>query len=257
MFKENREFWFYVIGTIILFVIIIFSAKSYFSPGIFNFFSSQPKKAPVTQLIYEGAPSSNINTADNYFARIKTNMGEIVIDLLEKSAPNTVNNFVYLALDDYYDGVRFHRLIPGILLQGGSRNTLNDDPNDDAYGGPGYIFPDEINWDSLDLPAETRRSLTEEGYSNTPKLFSEDIDKYTVAMANAGPNTNGSQFFILLAGKDKEQVNDLRGKHTVFARVIENTALVDNFAEMNAYEDGNPEHDIFIEDIEIFIDNSR
>jgi cyclophilin family peptidyl-prolyl cis-trans isomerase len=108
-----------------------------------------------------------IDQNKTYTATIKTNYGDIVVQLFPKEAPVTVNNFVFLARQGFYDGVIFHRVIKDFMIQGG-------DPTGTGMGGPGYQFKDEL---------PTTRSYT----------------KGIIAMANAGPNTNGSQFFIMLA----------------------------------------------------------
>jgi cyclophilin family peptidyl-prolyl cis-trans isomerase len=126
-------------------------------------------------------------------ATIHTNLGAIELELFDEDAPNTVQNFVKLAGDGFYDGVVFHRVIPDFMIQGG-------DPTGTGSGGPGYQFEDEFN----DRPA-VRGSL---------------------AMANAGPNTNGSQFFIVTA----EATPWLDGKHTVFGRVTAGMDVVDRIS---------------------------
>jgi len=124
-----------------------------------------------------------IDTEKTYYATIETDKGNIRLELLPKEAPKTVNNFVFLARDDFYDGLTFHRVISGAFAQAG-------DPLGDGSGGPGYTFEDEPN------------SLKHvEG---------------TLSMANSGPNTNGSQFFICYTAQPQ-----LDGVHTIFGRVIE------------------------------------
>jgi len=113
---------------------------------------------------YAAAPAMTINAAKTYTATLATSCGTIVMNLLPKQAPVTVNNFVYLADQGFYNGLTFHRVIPGFVIQGG-------DPKGDGTGGPGYQFKDEL--------PKTTYTLGD------------------VAMANAGPNTNGSQFFIV------------------------------------------------------------
>lgn len=121
----------------------------------------------------------------DYAAVLETSAGRIVIDLLEEQAPRTVNNFVFLALQGFYDGVPFHRVLEDFMAQTG-------DPTGTGTGGPGYTFPDEIN----------------------PDLRHDAAG--VVSMANAGPDTNGSQFFITFTATPW-----LDGKHAVFGRVIE------------------------------------
>jgi len=126
-----------------------------------------------------------VDPQKDYEATIKTDKGDIRIQLLAGQAPATVNNFVFLARDGFYDGVTFHRVIPGFMAQSG-------DPTGTGTGGPGYRFDDE--------PSALRLRHDREG---------------TLSMANAGPNTNGSQFFITLG-----PTPHLDGKHAVFGRVI-------------------------------------
>ncbi len=113
---------------------------------------------------YDGPPEVVIDEALAYTATMQTGCGEIVIALDAENAPSTVNNFAFLAEEGFYDGLTFHRVVPGFVIQGG-------DPAGDGTGGPGYQFDDE---------------LPDDGYPEG-----------AVAMANAGPNTNGSQFFIV------------------------------------------------------------
>ena len=134
---------------------------------------------------YTSAPSLQIDLSKNYTATIKTNKGDMVLALTADKTPVTVNNFVFLARDGYYDGVKFHRVIPDFMVQGG-------DPTGTGRGGPGYQFGDEFD-----------ASLKHDG----PGILS---------MANAGPGTNGSQFFITHVATPW-----LDGKHSVFGRLIE------------------------------------
>lgn len=136
-----------------------------------------------------------LNDDKTYTATLETNHGSIDVEFFPDDAPNTVNNFVSLAKDGYYDGTPFHRIIKGFMIQGG-------DPTGSGMGGPGYKFPDE----------QVRR----------------DYDPGTLAMANAGPNTNGSQFFICHA--------DLKGRlpknYTIFGKVTNGLDVVDAIANV-------------------------
>ena len=161
----------------------------------------------------------------------ETNLGSIKIGLFDKNAPNTVVNFLELVDKKYYDDTTFHRLVPKLLLQGGSRNTINDEPTDDSKGGPGYTISDEINWDSLNLSPEKRNELTSLGYVSNQNLQSVNMDKYFLAMAGNGPNTSGSQFFIILGGKNESKVKELEGKYTVFGKIIEGQSIIDKIAQ--------------------------
>jgi peptidyl-prolyl cis-trans isomerase B (cyclophilin B) len=124
-----------------------------------------------------------IDPAKNYSATIDTTKGKIDLQLFAKDAPVTVNNFVFLAKEKFYDGTKFHRVIDDFMIQGG-------DPTGTGTGGPGYKFGDETK--------------------NNPRKHQVG----SLSMANAGPNTNGSQFFITHIATDW-----LNGKHTVFGQV--------------------------------------
>jgi len=134
-----------------------------------------------------------VDPAKTYTATLETNKGAITAELYPQDAPATVNNFVCLAEDGYYNNTPFHRIVAGFVIQGG-------DPTGTGSGGPGYQFNDEP--------------------------VSRDYEKGILAMANAGPNTNGSQFFIVL--------DDLRGRlpknYTIFGRVTSGQDVVDAIA---------------------------
>lgn len=132
---------------------------------------------------YNSYPEMVIDPDKTYSAKIKTNKGTINVDLFADRAPKTVNNFVFLAREKFYDGVAFHRVIDDFMVQGG-------DPTGSGRGGPGYKWDDEAS--ALAIPHE----------------------KGSLSMANAGPNTNGSQFFITHVETDW-----LNGKHAVFGKV--------------------------------------
>lgn len=161
---------------------------------------------------YPSAPDLSIDLDTTYVADLHTNHGDITIELDAPRAPLAVNNFVFLSREGYYDGVIFHRVVPGFVIQGG-------DPTGTGRGGPGYTFRDE-----LEGPA---------GYS-----------RGTVAMANAGPNTNGSQFFVCLADVG------LPHSYTIFGRVTDGMGAVDSIAELSRQGE-RPTEDAVIESVEI------
>jgi peptidyl-prolyl cis-trans isomerase B (cyclophilin B) len=144
------------------------------------------------------APDMQIDAKKNYKATIETPRGSIVIELYAQHAPKTVNNFVFLAKEGYYDGLLFHRVISDFMIQGG-------DPTGTGRGGPGYKFEDE-----------TKGNPNKHGTGS-------------LSMANAGPNTNGSQFFITHAPQPH-----LDGKHTVFGKVVEGQNIVDAIRQGDA-----------------------
>jgi peptidyl-prolyl cis-trans isomerase B (cyclophilin B) len=139
---------------------------------------------------YESYPELVIDPKEKYQAKIKTNKGEVRLDLFAADAPKTVNNFVFLARNKFYDGLTFHRVIPGFMAQGGC-------PRGDGRSGPGYKFEDEVK-------GNPHRHETG-----------------SLSMANAGPNTNGSQFFIC-----HEPQPHLDGRHTVFGQVTDGQDVV-------------------------------
>jgi cyclophilin family peptidyl-prolyl cis-trans isomerase len=140
-------------------------------------------------------PNMVIDPAKKYTATIETSMGKIVIDLYADKAPTTVNNFVCLAQNKYYDVILFHRIISGFMIQTG-------DPSGTGAGGPGYQFADELPGDDL------------------------NYEVGSVAMANAGPNTNGSQFFIVQG----DQGTQLPKNYTIFGKVSSGMEVVDAIA---------------------------
>jgi peptidyl-prolyl cis-trans isomerase B (cyclophilin B) len=140
---------------------------------------------------YSALPTTTIDVNKDYSATFKTARGEIVCELFAKEAPKTVNNFVFLAREKFYDGTVFHRVIGDFMIQGG-------DPTGTGGGGPGYKFEDETK--------------------NNPHKHQAG----SLSMANAGPNTNGSQFFITHVA-----TKWLDGKHTVFGQVVKGQEVVD------------------------------
>jgi cyclophilin family peptidyl-prolyl cis-trans isomerase len=140
---------------------------------------------------YKSAPEMVIDPSKKYTAEIVTSAGTMTAEFFPGDAPKTVNNWVFLAKDGYYDGVIFHRCIPGFMIQGG-------DPTGTGRGGPGYKFDDE--------------------------KVSRKYTRGTLAMANAGPNTNGSQFFIMHADYG------LPPSYTIFGKLTAGEEIVDKIA---------------------------
>jgi peptidyl-prolyl cis-trans isomerase B (cyclophilin B) len=151
--------------------------------------------------------------------RLTTDKGNVDIVLLEDAAPNTVANFIELAEKKFYDGLTFHRVLPNFMIQGG-------DPTGTGRGGPGYRFADEVCAEAVGLTEPAKQALEQAGYVFVPGLKSCRVVKGALAMANAGPNTNGSQFFI--CHKDCDWLN---GKHTVFGLVTQGQDVVDKMAQ--------------------------
>ena len=156
-----------------------------------------------------------IEADKSYTARLNTNLGTIEIELFSKEAPKTVNSFVFLAGEGFYDGVIFHRVIKDFMLQGG-------DPTGTGTGGPGYRFEDEI-------------------------VASLVFDRPSIlAMANSGPGTNGSQFFITLI-----PTPHLNGLHTIFGQVVGGQDVVDEISLVPTDSRDRPLEPVVIESIEI------
>jgi peptidyl-prolyl cis-trans isomerase B (cyclophilin B) len=147
-------------------------------------------------------------------ATMHTNHGAIELELFDDDAPKTVDNFVKLSKDGYYDGLIFHRVIRDFMIQGGC-------PQGTGTGGPGYEFEDEIN--------------------------DNKIVRGALAMANAGPNTNGSQFFIVTT----DAAPWLDGKHTVFGRVTSGMEAVDSIEGTETGAQDRPVEDAVIERLEV------
>lgn len=164
---------------------------------------------------WNSPPELTIDPSTSYTATIRTNRGDITVKLLAAEAPNTVNNFVFLAREGFYDGVVFHRVIRDFMIQGG-------DPTGTGTGGPGYKFADEL----------------ESARTNGYKMG-------TVAMANAGPNTNGSQFFIC------HQDVGLPPSYNVFGKTVDGLDVVDDIACTPTDGRDRPEDDVVIETIDI------
>ncbi|MCX6560693.1 MAG: peptidylprolyl isomerase [Candidatus Aminicenantes bacterium] len=140
---------------------------------------------------WAAAPALTIDPKKRYTITIETVRGKIELELAPQYAPKTVNNFVFLAREGFYDGVKFHRVIPDFMIQGG-------DPTGTGRSGPGYQFADEFTGNPLKHEAGV------------------------ISMANAGPGTNGSQFFITHCPQPH-----LNGKHTVFGKVVKGKDVVD------------------------------
>ena len=140
---------------------------------------------------WDAPPAMQIDVSKNYSVAIETNRGTIELELYPQHAPQTVNNFVFLTEQGYYDGVSFHRVIADFMVQGG-------DPTGSGAGGPGYRFADEFDGNPL------------------------RHERCVISMANSGPGTNGSQFFITHL-----PTPHLDGKHTVFGKVTSGEDIVD------------------------------
>lgn len=211
-------------GNIIIFLIWIVLAVGLVF-GIWYFGFNEEKVIQEIQTssgIEKNITKENILTEQNKTMNIitlKTNLGDIKLELFENDAPKTVANFIKLSKDGFYNGTRFHRVIKDFMIQGGDPNSKDDNWADDGMGGPGYQFEDEIN--------------------------SHKLVRGVLAMANAGPNTNGSQFFIVTA----QATPWLDGKHTAFGRVMEGMDVVDKIEAIQTFANDNPRGGATIEQI--------
>jgi cyclophilin family peptidyl-prolyl cis-trans isomerase len=158
---------------------------------------------------YTKAPEMKIDRKKKYLAEFETNKGNFKVEFFVKEAPKTVNNFVFLARDKFYNGLTFHRVIRDFMIQGG-------DPKGDGTGGPGYKFEDEFN--------------------------SHKLVRGVLAMANSGSNTNGSQFFIVT----KDKADWLDGKHTPFGQVISGLDVVMSIEKVAVDENSKPKEPVVI-----------
>src|SRR5436190_2060353 len=172
---------------------------------------SSPARSPPPRAHSSRWP---IVSADMSDATLHTNHGVIAIELFDEDAPKTVDNFLKLARNGFYNGVIFHRVIPDFMIQGG-------DPTGTGSGGPGYQFEDEFN--------------------------DNKVVRGALAMANSGPNTNGSQFFIVTA----EATPWLDGKHTVFGRVTSGMDVVDEIQSVDRDSRDKPREDVTIDRVEL------
>ncbi len=182
----------------------------------------QPDPAPTEAKKPETGPGKDddlsfIKKYDG--AVIKTSKGDITVKFYNDDAPKTVNNFFKLAGKDFYDGIRFHRVIEGFIIQAGDPNSKDDNWSDDGTGGPGYTFEDEIN--------------------------SKKLVEGSVAMANSGPNTNGSQFFIVTA----KSTPLLDGKYTNFGEVRGGMDVVRKIEKTDTDANDHPKENIEIKSV--------
>ena len=167
----------------------------------------------ATQKQYDAPPELTIDLAKTYGATLHTSAGDITVEFYAADAPQAVNNFLFLAGEGFYDGVIFHRVIDGFMIQGG-------DPTGTGTGGPGYRFRDEVH-------------------------DKTSYQRGTLAMANAGPNTNGSQFFIC------HQDVGLPNQYSIFGEVTDGMDVVDAIATAPTGAQDRPHDAVTIDSIEV------
>jgi len=180
--------------------------------------STDTNKLINTDTMQFTKPENVLEKGIDYKAMIRTSVGDITIDLFETETPNTVNSFLFLVGQRYYEGVTFHRVIRDFVIQTG-------DPTGTGSGGPGYTIDDEIT--------------------------SRKYKPYTLGMANAGPNTNGSQFFIISGNIPQANMSNLDGNYTIFGEVVEGFAVVDSIERVTTDSNDKPVNDVTVESIQI------
>jgi len=220
-----------VIIIITVVILIVFGGIYYFAenqkPEAVNdeqVLNNNVNNEPITESS-QATTSEEIINSDNsivknmqHLVTIKTNMGNISFATYDADAPETVKNFIKLTEKGFYDGVIFHRVIPGFMTQGG-------DPTGTGAGGPGYTFKDELN------------SQTES--------YQAGYKKGVVAMANAGPNTNGSQFFIMVADYP------LPNNYTIFGKVISGQEVADAISKVPTDSSDRPLSKVIMEKVTV------
>jgi len=201
-----------IISIIIIILAIIF--------GVINFYNLAVKVYDNKEVITpEQNTNNNLDIKNmNHIITIKTNMGDISFVTYDADAPKTVENFITLAEKGFYDGVIFHRVIPGFMIQGG-------DPMGTGTGGPGYKFNDELN---------PQTESYKQGYK-----------KGVVAMANAGPNTNGSQFFIMVSDYP------LPNNYTIFGKVVAGQDVADAISNVKTGANDYPVSKVIMEKVTV------
>ncbi len=205
----------YLIGAIIAIVIAVIVV------GYFSRYKYQDNKESINLNL--SSVKQSVESPANFknkmhIITIETNYGEIQFETYDADAPKTVNNFITLAGKGFYDGLMFHRVIKGFMIQGG-------DPNGNGTGGPGYTFEDELNPNTESYKA---------GYK-----------KGVVAMANAGSNTNGSQFFIML------EDYSLPNSYTIFGKVVKGQEVVDAIGNIQTGANDKPVKPVVMEKVTV------
>lgn len=209
--KAKRNFF---RGTIIFLLLAVLSTGGYLGykslvlryPNLKVSFNKkqETKNTERSGRVYTKAPEMQIDVTKKYIAKMETSQGTVELELNAAETPKTVNNFVALSRDGFYDGLSFHRIVKDFMIQGGA-------PNGNGSGGPGYKFDDED--------------------------FAADYTPGTLAMANSGENTNGSQFFIMTA----DYSGRLPKNYTIFGKVISGMDVVQKIAQTPTEDNGSGE----------------
>lgn len=210
-FKDNKKI-FLLMGALIIAVIAGFYLTQ--DNGLLN---TNSNLESLTTAKYS-APEQVLESGVDYQAILKTSAGNITIDLFEDQTPKTVNSFLFLVGKNFYDNITFHRVVKNFVIQTG-------DPTGTGNGGPGYYINDEIT--------------------------STKFGPYMVGMANAGSNTNGSQFFITSGNISEANIEALNGKYTVFGRVLSGFSVVDSIEKVTTDSKEKPVNDVKLYSIQI------
>lgn len=210
--KDNKKILLLSVGLLIACVLGLYLTKD---GGLL---SMNQNLSDITQEKQYDAPEQVMESGVDYKAVLKTSVGDITIDLLENETPETVNSFLFLAQNRYYEDMVFHRVIKDFVIQTG-------DPTGIGTGGPGYYIDNEI---------------TDRKY-----------DKYVVGMANAGTDTNGSQFFITSGNISTANAQYMDGKYTIFGVVESGFAVVDSIEKVETDENDKPINDVSLDSVQI------
>lgn len=208
--KDNKKILFLVLGLLFVSVAGLYFTKNNMNTNLTNDLVKKKSYTKAQDVLKEGV---------DYRAIIKTNLGNIEIDLLEKETPLAVNNFLFLAGEKFYDGITFHRVVKDFVIQTG-------DPTGTGSGGPGYSFKDE----------------------DTDRQY----QAYSVGMANSGVDTNGSQFFITVGSIPEQYIDALNSRvYTLFGQVVDGFAIVDSIGRVEVNSNDKPINPVTIESIQI------
>jgi cyclophilin family peptidyl-prolyl cis-trans isomerase len=210
--KDNKKVLLLALGLLVVSVLGLFLTNQS------SFMNNTDLTTNKTSTKTYTEPKQVLEDGVDYKILLKTSLGDIELDLFETEAPQTVNSFIFLAQERFFDNVEFHRVVEGFVIQAG-------DPTATGTGGPGYQIDDEI---------------TERKY-----------EAYTLGMANAGPNTNGSQFFITSGNILEQNLEALDGSYTIFGKVTKGFAVVDSIERVEVDSDDNPVNPVVIESIQI------
>lgn len=244
MKDTDRTTVIYLVGTIIMFFLLLTSTNQILAP-IFN------RGSVSNTLYYIKAPEQIINENKTYKVKFNTSEGSFEAELCSKCAPKNVNNFVYLSKNKYFDQTKFSRIVKDFLIQAGDPQSKSTGKNVWGTGKTTYFIEDEVNWNSLNISESSKESLRKEGYKSNDNLQSISLKKYALAMANDGPNTNSSQFFIIVANNSDSRLFDLNGKYTVIGEIKTGIDAVNKINDSQTSKEQVPDQIITINSTEV------